>query len=167
MDSQRRLLCKSPIAMDGLASDIKTFCFLGRMRWTQNSHASSRTRWRPATKAGSTIRWPGCTDKSTSWKILWWRTLRMWLQEESDWSCLWTNPRIFGTMWVELAGCQRKSRWPSVFQAVSFRQTSRTLARTLFWRNMRMYFVVGLLLLFVVYIVTSSFCGGLTWSTCR
>jgi len=51
--------------------------------------------------------------------------------------------------------------------AVSFRQTSRTLARTLFWRNVRMYFLLGLLLLFIVYIVTSMFCGGLTWSSCR
>jgi len=51
--------------------------------------------------------------------------------------------------------------------AVSFRQTSRTLARTLFWRNVRMYFLFGLLLLFIVYIVTSMFCGGLTWSSCR
>lgn len=52
-------------------------------------------------------------------------------------------------------------------QAVSFRQTSRTLARTLFWRNVRLYFLIGLLLLFIVYIITSMFCGGLTWSTCR
>ncbi|CRK93103.1 CLUMA_CG006486, isoform A [Clunio marinus] len=51
--------------------------------------------------------------------------------------------------------------------AVSFRQTSRTLARTLFWRNVRMYLLLGLLLMFIVYIVTSMFCGGLTWSSCR
>jgi vesicle-associated membrane protein 7 len=50
--------------------------------------------------------------------------------------------------------------------AVSFRQTSRSLARALFWRNVRMYILLGLLLLFVVYIVTSIFCGGLTLSKC-
>lgn len=50
--------------------------------------------------------------------------------------------------------------------AVSFRQTSRSLARALFWRNVRMYFLLGLLLLFIVYIITSMFCGGLSLSKC-
>ncbi|KAG5683108.1 hypothetical protein PVAND_012410 [Polypedilum vanderplanki] len=43
--------------------------------------------------------------------------------------------------------------------AVSFRQTSRTIARTLFWRNVKMYILLGLLMLFIIYIIVAMFCG--------
>lgn len=50
--------------------------------------------------------------------------------------------------------------------SVTFRQTSRNLARTMFWRNVRMYFLVAAILLFVIYVIVSMACGGLLWSSC-
>uniref|UniRef100_A0A8D8G6Q1 Vesicle-associated membrane protein 7 n=1 Tax=Culex pipiens TaxID=7175 RepID=A0A8D8G6Q1_CULPI len=50
--------------------------------------------------------------------------------------------------------------------SVTFRQTSRNLARTMFWRSVRMYCLIGAILLFVIYIVVSMSCGGLLWSSC-
>lgn len=50
--------------------------------------------------------------------------------------------------------------------AVSFRTTSRTLARTMFWRNVKMYFIVASIILLLVYIIVSISCGGLLWPSC-
>lgn len=50
--------------------------------------------------------------------------------------------------------------------SVTFRQTSRNLARTMFWRSVRMYCLIAVILLFVIYIVISMSCGGLLWSNC-
>lgn len=50
--------------------------------------------------------------------------------------------------------------------SVTFRQTSRNLARTMFWRNVRMYFLVAAIVLFVVYVIVSMACGGLLWKGC-
>lgn len=50
--------------------------------------------------------------------------------------------------------------------SVTFRQTSRNLARTMFWRSVRMYCLTAVILLFVIYIVISMSCGGLLWSSC-
>ncbi|XP_055585789.1 vesicle-associated membrane protein 7 [Uranotaenia lowii] len=50
--------------------------------------------------------------------------------------------------------------------SVTFRQTSRNLARTMFWRSVRMYCLIAAILLFVIYIVISMACGGLLWSSC-
>ncbi|XP_063705437.1 vesicle-associated membrane protein 7 [Culicoides brevitarsis] len=50
--------------------------------------------------------------------------------------------------------------------AVSFRTTSRTLARTMFWRNVKMYFIMACILILVIYIIVSFSCGGLLWPNC-
>ncbi|XP_053696141.1 vesicle-associated membrane protein 7 [Sabethes cyaneus] len=50
--------------------------------------------------------------------------------------------------------------------SVQFRQTSRNLARTMFWRSVRMYCLVAAILVFVIYIVVSMACGGLLWQSC-
>lgn len=50
--------------------------------------------------------------------------------------------------------------------SVQFRQTSRNLARTMFWRSVRMYCLIAAILLFVIYIVVSMACGGLLWQSC-
>lgn len=50
--------------------------------------------------------------------------------------------------------------------SVTFRQTSRNLARTMFWRSVRMYCLIAAILLFVIYIVVSMACGGLLWQSC-
>ncbi|XP_058443012.1 vesicle-associated membrane protein 7 [Malaya genurostris] len=50
--------------------------------------------------------------------------------------------------------------------SVAFRQTSRNLARAMFWRSVRMYCLIAAILLFVIYIVVSMACGGLLWQNC-
>ncbi|CAD7091107.1 unnamed protein product [Hermetia illucens] len=50
--------------------------------------------------------------------------------------------------------------------SVSFRKQSRNLARQMFWKNVRMYVVVGLIIIFVIYVIISMACGGLAWQSC-
>lgn len=50
--------------------------------------------------------------------------------------------------------------------SVTFRQTSRNLARTMFWRNVRIYFLVAALVLFAIYVIVSMACKGLLWEGC-
>ncbi|XP_058063454.1 vesicle-associated membrane protein 7 [Anopheles bellator] len=50
--------------------------------------------------------------------------------------------------------------------SVSFRQTSRSLARAMFWRSVRLYLLIGGILMFVIYVIISMACGGLLWQTC-
>lgn len=51
-------------------------------------------------------------------------------------------------------------------QSVTFRQTSQHLARKLFWKNIRMYFIIGAIVIFVIYVIISMACGGLLWQSC-
>ncbi|XP_018336184.1 vesicle-associated membrane protein 7 [Agrilus planipennis] len=50
--------------------------------------------------------------------------------------------------------------------SVTFRKTSRNLARVMFWKNVKMYFVIGGVLIVIVYIITAISCGGLLWQKC-
>ncbi|XP_016968066.1 vesicle-associated membrane protein 7 [Drosophila biarmipes] len=50
--------------------------------------------------------------------------------------------------------------------SVAFRKASRNLARQMFWKNMRIYVVVGLVITFIVYVIVSMACGGLAWQSC-
>jgi len=50
--------------------------------------------------------------------------------------------------------------------SVAFRKASRNLARQMFWKNIRIYVVVGLIIIFIVYVITSMACGGLLWQGC-
>jgi len=36
----------------------------------------------------------------------------------------------------------------------------------MFWKNIRIYVVVGLVITFVVYVIVSMACGGLAWQSC-
>ncbi|XP_055383158.1 vesicle-associated membrane protein 7 [Condylostylus longicornis] len=49
---------------------------------------------------------------------------------------------------------------------VTFRKTSRNLARAMFWKNFRMYIIFGCILLFILYVIISMACGGLAWQSC-
>ncbi|KAI9581690.1 vesicle-associated membrane protein 7 [Glossina fuscipes] len=51
--------------------------------------------------------------------------------------------------------------------AVAFRKASRNLARQMFWKNVRLYVVLGLIVIFIIYVITSMICGGLAWQGCR
>lgn len=50
--------------------------------------------------------------------------------------------------------------------SVTFRKTSRNLARSLFWKNVKIYVIVGVILIVVVYVIVSMSCGGLAWPKC-
>ncbi|EDW72553.1 uncharacterized protein Dwil_GK20965 [Drosophila willistoni] len=50
--------------------------------------------------------------------------------------------------------------------SVAFRKASRNLARQMFWKKIRVYLVVGLLIAFIIYIIVSMACGGLAWQGC-
>lgn len=50
--------------------------------------------------------------------------------------------------------------------SVSFRKTSRNLARAMFWNHIKMYVIVGLVVLFIIYVIVSMACGGLLWQEC-
>ncbi|XP_037824675.1 vesicle-associated membrane protein 7 [Lucilia sericata] len=50
--------------------------------------------------------------------------------------------------------------------SVAFRKASRNLARQMFWKNVRLYVIVGLIIIFVLYVIVSMACGGLAWKGC-
>ncbi|XP_055913126.1 vesicle-associated membrane protein 7 isoform X2 [Eupeodes corollae] len=50
--------------------------------------------------------------------------------------------------------------------SVGFRQQSRNLARQMFWKKMRLYVIMGFIVVILVYFIISISCGGLTWQKC-
>ncbi|XP_003394019.1 vesicle-associated membrane protein 7 [Bombus affinis] len=50
--------------------------------------------------------------------------------------------------------------------SVTFRKTSRNLARSLFWKNVKIYVIVGVIVIVVLYVIVSISCGGLAWPKC-
>lgn len=50
--------------------------------------------------------------------------------------------------------------------SVTFRATSRNLARSLFWKNVKIYVIIVVILIVVVYVIVSIACGGLGWQKC-
>ncbi|XP_076619229.1 vesicle-associated membrane protein 7 [Colletes latitarsis] len=50
--------------------------------------------------------------------------------------------------------------------SVTFRKTSRNLARSLFWKNVKIYVIIGTILIVVIYVMVSISCGGLAWQKC-
>lgn len=50
--------------------------------------------------------------------------------------------------------------------SVSFRKTSRNLARAMFWNHIKMYVIFGAVIIFIVYVIVCMACGGLLWQEC-
>ncbi|XP_067012925.1 vesicle-associated membrane protein 7 [Anabrus simplex] len=50
--------------------------------------------------------------------------------------------------------------------SVTFRKTSRNLARSMFWKNVKLYVVIAMVVTVVVYLIVSMACGGLAWQNC-
>ncbi|XP_059155870.1 vesicle-associated membrane protein 7-like [Physella acuta] len=50
--------------------------------------------------------------------------------------------------------------------AVSFRKTSRNLARSLWWKNAKLLVIIGIVIIVVIYFIISASCGGLNWPSC-
>lgn len=50
--------------------------------------------------------------------------------------------------------------------SVQFRKTSRNLARSLFWKNIKLMVIIGVVLIVIIYFIVSMACGGLAWQSC-
>jgi vesicle-associated membrane protein 7 len=50
--------------------------------------------------------------------------------------------------------------------AVSFKTTSRNLARAMWWKNIKMTAAVAVAVIVIIYFIVSMCCGGLDWKTC-
>ncbi|XP_058804385.1 vesicle-associated membrane protein 7 [Phymastichus coffea] len=50
--------------------------------------------------------------------------------------------------------------------SVTFRKSSRNLARLLFWKNVKMYVIIGVVLIFIIYVILAISCGGLGLPKC-
>ena len=48
-----------------------------------------------------------------------------------------------------------------------FESSSRNLRRAMYWRQVRCYIGIGAAVVFLLFLATSSLCGGLTFSRCR
>ncbi|KAJ8976140.1 hypothetical protein NQ317_018112 [Molorchus minor] len=49
--------------------------------------------------------------------------------------------------------------------SVTFRTTSRNLA-VLFWKNLKLYIIIGITVIVIVYFIVCMACGGLMWQGC-
>lgn len=50
--------------------------------------------------------------------------------------------------------------------SLTYRKTSRNLARSLFWKNVKLYVFLGVVIAVIIYIIVSLSCGGLLWQGC-
>ncbi|XP_077292159.1 vesicle-associated membrane protein 7 [Arctopsyche grandis] len=50
--------------------------------------------------------------------------------------------------------------------SVSFRSTSRNLARSMFWKNIKLYVILAVVIVVIMYFIVSMACGGLAWKSC-
>ncbi|KAF5282176.1 hypothetical protein FQR65_LT02873 [Abscondita terminalis] len=50
--------------------------------------------------------------------------------------------------------------------SLTYRKTSRNLARSLFWKNVKLYVILGVVVIVIIYIIVSLSCGGLAWQGC-
>ncbi|PSN30380.1 Vesicle-associated membrane protein 7 [Blattella germanica] len=50
--------------------------------------------------------------------------------------------------------------------SVTFRKTSRNLARSMFWKNVKLYVIIGVVITVIIYIIVCTQCGGLAWQSC-
>nr|XP_022911701.1 vesicle-associated membrane protein 7 [Onthophagus taurus] len=50
--------------------------------------------------------------------------------------------------------------------AVTFRNTSRHLQRSMFWKSVKLYVIIGVTVVVITYLIVSMACGGLAWQSC-
>lgn len=51
--------------------------------------------------------------------------------------------------------------------AVTFKKTSRNLARSMWWKNMKITVIIVIVVIVVIYFIVSAACGGLDWPCTR
>ncbi|GAA6095096.1 vesicle-associated membrane protein 7 [Tachysurus ichikawai] len=54
-----------------------------------------------------------------------------------------------------------------VDSSVTFKTTSRNLARAMCMKNLKMTIIIVIVSLVVLYIIVTAACGGVTWPNCR
>lgn len=50
--------------------------------------------------------------------------------------------------------------------SVTFKKTSRTLARSMWWKNIKLTVLLVVVVIVILYIIVSISCGGLAWQKC-
>ncbi|KPJ20392.1 Vesicle-associated membrane protein 7 [Papilio machaon] len=50
--------------------------------------------------------------------------------------------------------------------SVSYRASARTLQRSLFWKNIKMYVILIFIVALAIYLIGAMACGGLAWRSC-
>ena len=50
--------------------------------------------------------------------------------------------------------------------SLAYRKTSRNLARSMFWKNVKLYVILGVIITVIIYVIVSLSCGGLLWQGC-
>ncbi|XP_046583181.1 vesicle-associated membrane protein 7-like [Haliotis rubra] len=50
--------------------------------------------------------------------------------------------------------------------AVSFKKSSRNLARSLWWKNVKITVIIAVVVIVILYFIVSASCGGLSWPNC-
>ncbi|XP_031342114.1 vesicle-associated membrane protein 7 isoform X2 [Photinus pyralis] len=50
--------------------------------------------------------------------------------------------------------------------SLAYRKTSRNLARSLFWKNVKLYVILAVIVAVIIYIIVCLSCGGLLWQGC-
>lgn len=48
----------------------------------------------------------------------------------------------------------------------TFKTESRNLARSMFWKNIKLYVIIGIVITVIIYFIISISCGGLLWQGC-
>ncbi|XP_064607589.1 vesicle-associated membrane protein 7-like [Liolophura sinensis] len=51
--------------------------------------------------------------------------------------------------------------------AVTFKKTSRNLARSLWWKNIKLTVIIVVIVIVIIYFIVSAACGGLDWPCTR
>lgn len=51
-------------------------------------------------------------------------------------------------------------------ESVEFRVRSRGLARSLYWKNIKLILISSIIIIMIVYFIISAACGGLAWQKC-
>jgi vesicle-associated membrane protein 7 len=50
--------------------------------------------------------------------------------------------------------------------SVTFRKSSRNLARSMWWKNVKITVIIIIVVILVIYFIVSIACGGLAWQKC-
>ncbi|KAK3738254.1 hypothetical protein RRG08_039665 [Elysia crispata] len=50
--------------------------------------------------------------------------------------------------------------------SVTFKKTSRNLARSMWWKNIKLIVIISVVIIILLYIIVSASCGGLNWPNC-